>query len=291
MTTVLLALASAVSWGFSDFFGGILSRRMHTSTVLFISQGWGLVAITIVFVTTGTALPATETLVQGGLAGLVGASGIAAFYRALAIGMVSLVAPIAATGVAVPVVVGLLRGEEVSAFAMVGIGAASLGIILASVAPSSHAVSITPTATDRSIPLAIIAAIGFGAFFTLFADASRGGLIGASLAQRTTSVVLLGTAWLIIRARRDPTTTPVPWPQPLRMGIGLALTGVLDIAANVLFGLASTTGLLSIAAVISSLYPIVTVLLARVVLRERLGRLQQLGTILALSGAGLIGLR
>ena len=295
MIATLLALASACSWGVSDFLGGLMSRRLPTTTVMVISQGFGLVGIGIAFVITGSSLPASEPMGYAIAAGAVGAIGLAAFYHALATGMVSLVAPIAATGAIVPVAVGLWEGEAVGFYGMAGIAAAIAGVILASVAPASpdDATKVDPVARLTSIGLAVVAAVLFGAYFALFARATTGGLFGAALFQRMTSVSAATVMWVI--ARRGRALAPASFlPTGLTMrtaAAGLAGAGVLDVAANVLYGGASMQDLLSISSVLSSLYPVITVLMARVFLGERLAGIQGAGVVIALAGTTLIAAR
>ena len=295
MIATLLALASACSWGVSDFLGGLMSRRLPTTTVMVISQAIGLLGIGIAFVVTGSSIPEAEPMAYAIGAGAVGAIGLAAFYHALATGMVSLVAPIAATGAIVPVAVGLWEGEAVGFYGMVGIAAAITGVILASVAPSSpdDATNVDSVARLTSIGLAVVAAVLFGAYFALFARATIGGLFGAALFQRLTSVSAATIMWVV--ARRGRALVPasiIPTGLTMRTAAaGLAGAGVLDVAANVLYGGASMQDLLSIASVLSSLYPVITVLMARVFLGERLAGIQGAGVVLALAGTTLIAAR
>ncbi|MFM7197944.1 MAG: hypothetical protein ACKO2D_08675 [Chloroflexota bacterium] len=295
MIATLLALASACSWGVSDFLGGLMSRRLPTTTVMVVSQAFGLVGIGIAFVATGSAVPDGEPMAYAIGAGAVGAIGLAAFYHALATGMVSLVAPIAATGAIVPVAVGLWAGESVGLYGLAGITAAIGGVILASVAPASPSDVAAPATAPRltSIGLAVVAAILFGAYFALFAHATTGGLFGAALFQRVTSVSAAIVMWLV--ARRGRALVPAALlPSGLTAqtaAAGLAGAGVLDVTANVLYGGASMQDLLSISSVLSSLYPVITVLMARIFLGERLARVQGAGVALALAGTTLIAAR
>ena len=295
MIATLLALASACSWGISDFLGGLMSRRLPTTTVMVTSQAFGLVGISVAFLATGSAIPDGAPMAYAVAAGAVGAVGLAAFYHALATGMVSLVAPIAATGAIVPVAVGLWEGEAVGIYGMVGIAAAILGVILASVSPSTPKDITTFDSAGhlQSIALAIVAAMLFGAYFALFARATTGGLFGAALFQRVTSVSAAMVMWLV--ARRSHATVPatyLPTGLTLRTAVaGLAGAGVLDVTANVLYGGASMQDLLSISSVLSSLYPVITVLMARLFLGERLAGVQGAGVVLALAGTTLIAAR
>ncbi len=295
MTATLLALGAALTWGVGDFLGGLMSRRLPTTTVMVISQGFGLVAVTIAFLATGATLPDESPALHAIGAGALGALGLAAFYHALATGMVSLVAPIAATGVIVPVGIGLWGGEAVGATGFAGIATAISGVVLASVAPSGQG-GADPTdqaVRTRSLALAVVAALLFGGYFAVFATATKGGLLGASLVQRLASLATVTAMWVVAR-RGQAFALTFAVPPGIATGTalaGLAGTGMLDIAANILYGGASLTGLLSLASVLSSLYPVVTVLLARLVLGERLAAVQGAGVVLALTGTTLIAVR
>ncbi len=298
MTALLLALASALAWGISDFLGGYLSRRLRTITVIALSQMCGLAAIVTACAVTGKGFPSETASMFASAAGLTGAAGLGAFYQALSIGTISLVAPIAATGVMVPVLAGLVAGEVVGTLGFAGMFCAMAGVILASISkPDPHQqLPVTVQAHRASIILAILAAIGFGAFFTLFHTAATEGLQEAALVQRITSVALLGSAWLFMtwRDRQLLEAHPAPGqlsPRSAWVMVGIFITGAFDMLANILFGEASVTGLLSLTSMVSSLYPVITVLLARFVLLERLGGLQQTGMGLALVGTVLISLR
>ncbi|MSQ44081.1 MAG: hypothetical protein EXR45_07745 [Chloroflexi bacterium] len=298
MTALLFALASALAWGISDFLGGYLSRRVRTVTVIALSQMCGLAAIVTACAVTGKGFPSETASMFAFGAGLTGAAGLGAFYQALSIGTISLVAPIAATGVVVPVLSGLLAGEEVGLIGIAGMFCAMAGVVLASFSnPEPHQrLSVEGQAHRASIILAILAATGFGAFFTLFHAAATEGLLEAALVQRITSVALLGTAWIIMtwRDRQSPEAPPTPGhlsPRSIRVIVGMVITGVFDMLANILYGEASVTGLLSLTSMLSSLYPVITVLLARFVLHERLGGLQHTGVGLALVGTVLISVK
>jgi drug/metabolite transporter (DMT)-like permease len=206
-----------------------------------------------------------------------------------------LVAPIGATGAVVPAAVGLWEGEAVGFYGIVGIAVAIIGVILASFAPSSleDAGEFDQLTHLQSISLAIVAAVLFGAYFALFARATTGGLFGAALLQRMTSVTAATVMWLV--ARRGQARVPASLlPKGLTVSTaiaGLAGAGMLDVTANVLYGAASMRDLLSISSVLSSLYPVITVLMARLFLGERLAGIQGTGVVLALAGTTLIAAR
>src|SRR5438876_1431468 len=280
MVSILLAVAASVSWGFSDFLGGLTSRRLSLLSVLLISQSVGLVMVLPAVLMSDQAPvdgPARLSAIGGSLAGLVG---IAALYRAIAIGVVSIAAPISATGAVIPVAVGALRGETTSGWQEIGMVLAILGVVLAAwTAGDPMHTSATRHQGRAGTGFALLAAAGFGGFFVLLHDASTYSVVWATFVQRLTSVSVLLVASLIVRP-----SLAVGW----RRTPQLLAIGVLDQGANLLYGFASTVGLVSLAAVLASLFPVVTVVLARAILHERLSRTQQTGVACALAGVALI---
>jgi drug/metabolite transporter (DMT)-like permease len=275
MLAAVLALASSLSWGLSDFLGGLQSRRNHVLAVMLLSQALAL-AILVAAVLAGapTEHDAASTAWAASV-GLLGLLGLLAFYRALAIGTMSIVAPISATGVAIPVLVGLASGERPGALQGAGIALACGGVVLAAREAPSDDVEAR-RASRASIGLALIAAVGFGTFFAGIDRAEETGDVAwVLLAARTADVALLVTAALVVRPAipRAPVTLAA-----------IAAVGVFDLLANLLFVLATGRGLLSVVGVIGSLYPAVTVILARFVLHERLSRTQNAGVLITLAG-------
>ena len=269
---VALALLSSLLWGTSDFLGGTATKRLPAPVVVFCSQLVALIAV-LPFVIVLGARP--DALWPGVVAGLVGVVGLAAFYAALAVGTMGVVAPIAATGAVVPVVVGLARGESPSALQVAGIVVALVGVVLAS------GPELTGGASSRPLLLAVVAAVCFGTVAALIAEGSKGPA-GAALVMlvvmRVASLTALGLVGLLRR-------TGVRVRGSLRV---LVAIGVFDVGANAAFAYASRAGLLSVVAVLASLYPVVTVLLALEVHGERLARIQVMGAIGTLLGVALL---
>ncbi|MGA2757297.1 MAG: EamA family transporter, partial [Solirubrobacteraceae bacterium] len=229
----------------------------------------------------GRALPSTAVDLASLGAGAAVIAGLACFYRALAAGTMSVVAPVAATGVAIPVLAGLLSGNHLAAVQAIGMLVAVLGVVLASRHPAGDASAAGRRAHRDSIGLAVIAAVAFGCYFLLAHIGTRGGVAWLLLLANITGVAgVLAIALL--------TRSPLPARAPSGDLRVLALAGVVEFAATGLYGLANRHGELSVVAVAGSLYPVATVLLARVVLRERLVRVQALGVSLALVGVALI---
>jgi drug/metabolite transporter (DMT)-like permease len=218
-------------------------------------------------------LPSWSAVGWAALAGSAGIVALGAFYRALAIGTMSVVAPISATAAAVPVLVGLAEGERPGGLQIAGMAAALAGVILASREPVEEG---CPPANRAAIGLALVAAAGFGTFFVGIDRASATAEVPwVIVVQRCCSVSLLVIATLVVRPSlpRDGASLLV-----------LAAVGLLDLGANGLYALATTHGLLSVVSVLGSLYPAVTVVLARFVLAERIARVQEVGVVLALAG-------
>jgi drug/metabolite transporter (DMT)-like permease len=275
----LLALLSSLLWGAADFLGGTISRRLPALLVVGASQFAGLLTVTVVAAAVGEFSAPTGYLPWAVAAGLAGLGGLVAFYRALAIGTMGVVSPIAALGVVVPVAVGLGRGERPGAVQLVGIVVAVLGVVLAS------GPELSGRAGARPLLLAVAAAVGFGLALLFISEGAQTSTLMTLVTMRATSVfvvALLLVSQLAARSRRTPvrlTARDLPL---------IAVIGIGDAAANLTFGWASTRGLVSVVAVLGSLYPVVTVLLARVVHHERLAVVQNAGVVAALAGVGLI---
>ena len=270
---VLLALLSSCLWGAGDFLGGLRSKTRSAYAVVAGSQFAGLLAITAVALVVGAYDAPYGWIGWSVLAGLVGAMGLVAFYIALAVGTMGVVSPIAGLGVAVPVIVGFMRGEEPTVVQGVGITVALIGA-LATSGPEFRA-----AASARAVALA---AFSGGCFGTVFVAIDRGAEFSpvmTMVGMRLSSVVAFGLVALALRTAGGLDRSDVP---------ALAAVGLFDMAANLLFAIASTLGYVSIVSVLGSLYPVVTVLLARVVLRERLHSLQTTGVAATLLGVGLI---
>jgi drug/metabolite transporter (DMT)-like permease len=275
---VALGLSSSLFWGLGDFLGGLQSRRVRVLAVLLVSQASGLTAIAIGIAIARPEAPSLADLWPAAAAGLAGAIALSAFYRALAIGTMSIVAPISATGAAVPVAVGIAGGDRPAALQLAGIVAAVVGVVLASrELDEPHPEGHVPERT--SIALALVAALGFGTFFVGMDAGADASVPWALLANRVASVTAV---LLVVGAAR------VPLPGSPRRLAPLVLVGLLDAGANGLYAWGSTEGLVSVVAVLGSLYPVATVLLARLVLGERVRRVQEVGIVAALAGVVLI---
>lgn len=277
MLGLALALSASLCWGVADFVGGLQSRRLPLLVVILFSQAAALAVLVIVVAARGQGPPRFVHMLPAAAAGLAGMAGLMAFYRALAIGTMSIVAPIAATGVCVPVAVGIAGGEHPATLQLAGILAAVVGVVLVSREPGS-----APERRElarASITLALVAAVGFGSFAVGLRDSARYDVLWALVAARVPGVLALAVAFAIARPAR---------PGAARLYLPLAVMGGLDLFANGLYALATRHGLLSIIAVAASLYPLATVILARVVLGERVRRSQEIGIAAAVAGIAMI---
>jgi drug/metabolite transporter (DMT)-like permease len=271
--TAAAALLASVAWGVADFLGGLKSRTVHVLVVLFLAQVSGVLAIGLVVLVAGNPPPGTSIL-WAALAGLFVTVGLAAFYRGMAVGSISIVAPIAAVGAVVPVVFGIATGDEVSRFQLLGFALALSGVALASFEREVGEVRVA-----AGVPWAIAAVIGFGGYYVPMHEASEQDFLWAALVLRTTVGVLAFAAWLAVR---PPLSTA-------RGHLGaIVMIGILDTVGNTLFAAASSLGEVSVVSVLATLYPVTTVALAALYLGERLDRLQLAGVASALLGVVLI---
>lgn len=275
---VVLALSSALVYGAADFCGGLASRRAGALAVVALSQAVGLGALLLLLPVLGGA-PTAADLWWGAAAGVAGAVGLAVFYRALADGVMSVVAPVTAVcAAAVPVLLGLGLGERLTTTGLVGVGLALVAVPLVA---AEGGLPTLRTARQAGLVPALVAGAAFGLFFVLLDQPSSASglwpLVGARLAS-------LALVTVLALASRSALTLP-------RRVLPLtAVAGVLDMAANALFLLAAREGLLAVAGVLASLYPVSTVLLAQAVLRERLGGVQVGGLLTAVAAVALIAL-
>jgi drug/metabolite transporter (DMT)-like permease len=273
---VALALAASLSWGIADFGGGIGTRRVQVVWVLVVSQVAGLVLVGALALVTQPHPPSGRELAWGAFGGVMGAVGLGSFYRALAVGTMGIVGPISATGAIVPLAYGLARGERPSALQALGIVVAVTGVVAASLEP-------LPEGTGRKlatgVPLALLAALGFGSSILGLNRVSQAGVVWGTLTLRLAVVPIVCLAALLIR----PSTAGLRATLPI-----LVAAGLFDTGANLLYGGSARHGLISVVSVLGSLYPVVIVVLARVVLAERIARPQLAGVAVALAGVALI---
>lgn len=292
MFAIAMALGSALAWGTADFIGGMAAKRTALPLVLLGTSIGGTLFAALLVVISGQDPPPIGDLAIGAGAGLAGLAALSAFYTALAIGKMSIVAPISASGTVIPVAVGIADGDAVSALTVSGFVLTIGGVMLASreqqlpAGSPGEATVKRAGRTDhqRSIPLAIAAAVGFGLIFVLIERASHSSEFWPVLSLKATSMTVMAVLLAVAALNgRLPAARPVAvrWTP-------LLVVGGLDVTANSSYAFASTHGPLSVTAVLASMFPVVTVLLAHQILGERLISVQKAGVAMALAGAAVL---
>jgi drug/metabolite transporter (DMT)-like permease len=273
LTPLLLALGASLAWGVADFVGPLISRTLGLLRVMFWAQVGGVAGIALAVAVRGEG-PHGWSVLYAVAAAAGGTLGLVAYYRGMATGAMSVVAPIAGASAAIPVIFGIATGDSPSAAQLGGVACALLGVALASVEHDEGTRKLA-----AGVGLALLAAVGFGFYFPPMHVAGHADFWWASLIFRTTALLLVGAA---VVARRPPLRL-----RRRELAIAL-LVGVGDMIGNALFAASSGHGLVSLTAVLASLYPIVTVLLAAAVLREQVAPFQKAGIVLTLAGVVLI---
>jgi drug/metabolite transporter (DMT)-like permease len=282
---IALALATSLLWGLADFGGGLLARRLPALTVVVVSQALAAAALAVVVVATGAWSEAGGRLWFAVVAGLIGPVAMLFFYRALALGPMGVVSPLVATAVAVPFGVALLMGERPGAVQYAGMVIAFAGVVLAG-GPQAGRASVQ----RRTMAYTLGAAFGFGAVLALIAEASTSvtGMFLALFVQRVFNVLAGGVALYAAARRGSPALPEGGWRAVTASLPSLAFVGLADVAANGTYALAARIGPVTVAVVLASLYPVITALAARGVLRERLRAVQAAGAGLAMAGTLLL---
>ena len=281
MPAVLLALFSSLSYGVSDYLGGLKSRTLPVITVLLVSHAAALVAITATLALATGDMPSSKYFVYAMLAGVAEAVGLAALYQGLAVGKMSIVAAVAAVSPAVPVIASVATGEAPGAIQWFGIIVAIGGVSLLALGSREED---DPHALSRpavSIVFGLLTALGLGFFLLAMDGAAEGSVQWALITARATTVGLFAIAFLLLRPEDDLSLANWGW---------LILIGLLILLADSFFAVASVKGVLSVVAVLSSLYPVVTILLARFHLGEHLSRRQIAGIAIVLIGAAALSI-
>ena len=278
----LLALSAAALYGTADFLGGLAARRANTLAVVVTSQGCGLTLLLLSLPLLPEATPAARDLVWGGAAGLIGGVGLALLYRALAVGRMAVVAPTTAVcAVLIAVAADVLRGERLGSLTMLGVALAIVAIVLVSQqrAAAAGAVSVRAGALPPGVGLALVSGVAIGLFFLALAETDAGAGMWPLVVARAASVTLFSV-------------TALASGRPLRLAAPVArialVGGAVDVGATALYLLASRYGPLSVVVTLLSLYPASTVILARVVLGERLNGWQVSGVACAALAVTLI---
>jgi drug/metabolite transporter (DMT)-like permease len=274
LSAMAFGLLSAVSYGAGDFNGGLATRRMGAVGVVVISHGFGLVLLVVLALLSAEALPPTDDLLLGGVAGIAGMVGLASLYRALASGHMGIAAPISAVlSAALPVVFSVFSRVSPESTQIIGFVLAFVSVILISYTRGA-------AANSTSLFFAVTAGVGFGVFFIILDFIESDAIFWPLAASRVVSTSIMLTVALLSRRKWLPSGRSL-------LAI-ILLSSVLDVGGNVFFLMSAQSGRLDIASVVSSLYPAVTLLLARLVLKERFSAMQGVGVVLALGAVVLI---
>ena len=273
----LLALIASLTWGVADYMGGIASRKASPTQVLVVAYPSGAVIITLMAFLAVPGEFSKDAALWGVLAGSIGALAVALLYIALSRGPMGVVSPITAVmSGAVPTAVGLLNGERLTLFGITGIAIAALAVILVSREKGEH-VKVAPS----TILISIASGSAIGLYLSALSLAPvESGIWAATVGRWTSSILVAVVVFAVIK---NFTRNGFPWMLAI-------VSGFLDATANAVFQLASQRGLLSIVAVLGSLYPATTALLARFLIQERLSRIQIVGVLLAFLAAALLAL-
>ncbi|MFX0061528.1 MAG: EamA family transporter [Candidatus Hermodarchaeota archaeon] len=274
LSAILFGLMSATSWGAGDFSGGIATKKSSVFNVIIISQTVGLSLLVILAFLYSEPFPSLNDILWGGLAGLFGAIGLMALYRGLALQNMGVVAPVSAVvTVIIPMGVGMLLEGFPTILQLLGCGIALIAVWFVSSANDQGKIQF------RTLDLPIIAGLGFGFFFVFIDQISEGSIFWPLTVARIASITTLVMLTIVLRQLEMPQTDQLPI---------IALAGIFDVGGNAFFVLAAQMGRLDIAAVLGALYPVVTVVLARIILKERLTHQQWSGIIAALISVFLI---
>jgi uncharacterized membrane protein len=275
LAAVFFGLAASASWGAGDFSGGFATKRTHVIGVITVVHGIGFVLMLGLALVTREPIPPLVDWIWGAIAGLVGVLGLMAFYQALANGRMGVAAPI--TGVVaalLPVTVGAVFEGLPDTNQLIGFGLALISVFLV-----SYAVGTTWNSSGAG--LAILGGIGFGLFLVFAGQIGNTAVFWPLVAARVASTTMMT---LLISQRK------LPVPNERKLWLPIVLAGGLDAFGNVFYVLASQAGRLDVAAVLSSLYPAMTIVLAALILKEHVGRVQSVGILLALLAISLIAL-
>jgi len=278
MIAVNLALIACFCWGVSQFLAGIKTRSLPVLTLLTYTSTTGFTVFLICILVRGMPLPHEPDLVFALLGGVAGIFGVYSLYRGLAVGAVSIVVPISALCALVPVTFGLIQGEIPHIIQGIGIIAALCGGVLISLQKQTG--NERSHGTQGIIP-AIGAALGFGFFFVLMDVAGGVDPLWAATASRLVSFILVLSAAALVR--------PPLKIKPVHLPV-VAMIGALDSAAALAYTTATTKGMLGLVSVVSSLYPVVSVVLAAIFLKERLRSIQRIGVVLIILGIAMISI-
>ena len=289
MTGILLALTASLAWGFSDYVGGVASRSLRVPVVMSLSMLAGCAVVVPVALLSGAPEFQGAEAAWSVVAGVVAVGALGLMFAAMAVGAISIVGPVSACGVAIPVLIGLARGEQPSALQLAGIAVATLGVVLASIERGADG---RPGRLVAGLGLALASAVCVGLWFVTLDLAAAHDPYWASMVSRLTTTavaVLLAVAW----RRRAPADGAAAARSSLRgaarpVVLLVLVAGLSDAVGEMTFAVSTTFGFISVVSVIASLYPAFMVLFAALFLHERPARHQVVGVAGALLGIALI---
>ncbi len=296
-TSLVLAFSAALAWGASDFLGGITTRELSVLQVLAVSQTCGLVVITIIFFASGGRPLSGIAVLYAAMAGVAAVLALAMLYLALAIGRSAMVGPIAASGVVVPVVVGLIQGNTLRSVTTAGMALAGVGIIFASWEPPEDRKSNSMRSQPAVVALALGAALTTGAYLTLIKAASQTSSLGTIEVLKLTATGCAILVLLVVKSSTRRQFAPSIGPEPRDRAelthdavrwVLVAGVGVADVVAELLYATSTVNGQLSVVSMVSGLYPVFTVALFITIYKERVNAVQLIGAAGAIAGLGLI---
>ena len=276
MVALSLSLAACLGWGVADFLGGLKSRQLSVFSVLMVSSFFGLGALLVIVLIRGVAPPDDPDLLLAVVGGVAGVAAMFFLYRGLSIGSMAIVAPISATGVILPVIVGLAAGDNPTLLQKMGMAVAIIGAVLASREKNNDG---NGSRLATGVGLAVGSAIAAGVFFVVMDQASEADPYWAAFLMRFSYFVFLIIIFLLKRPAVRAGKVHLP---------AIVVLGICDALAGFAYALATTRGMLGMVAVVGALYPAVTVLLSMLVLHERPQRAQLIGVTLAVGGVTLI---
>lgn len=272
MIALSLSLAACFGWGVADFLGGLKSRQLSVFSVLMVSSFFGLGAILVMVLIRGVAPPDNPVLLLAVVGGAAGLAAVFFLYRGFSIGAMAIVAPISATGVILPVIVGLAAGDNPTLLQKLGMAVAITGAVLASREKNDDG---NGKRLASGVGLAVGSAIAAGIFFVVMDQASEADPYWAAFLMRSSSFAFLIIIFLLKRPAVHAGRVHMP---------AIIVLGTCDALAGFAYALATTYGMLGLVAVVGSLYPAVTVLLSMLILRERPQPAQFIGVVLAVGG-------
>jgi uncharacterized membrane protein len=288
MLTVILGFATSLVYGFADFFGAIASRKIKAVTVTFVAGLSGLAFLLTLSIAMGANF-SQEAIFWGVLAGVASAAAMSALYASLAIGPISILSPLSAViSAVVPMLVGFAQGDRFSLWGFVALAAILVAIFLVGFVPGDDV--RLPSA--KGLILGTAAGVGIGIVLICLDQAPADSGLASVILLRAVAATLLGafTLLMFIRSRKPASAEPKPQRASLKLWLAVFIAGIFDSSANVFFLLASRIGSLSVVSVLTALYPLGTIILARIFLKEKIAKTQMIGILIALAASAVLAL-